>query len=48
MGEYNEALVAFDPAKMKPAVAVAEGGRGGEGEQLFSFLLRHGRCSRAG
>jgi transposase len=30
MGEYNEAFVAFDVAKMKHAVAVAEGGRSGE------------------
>jgi transposase len=30
MGDYHEAFVAFDVAKMKHAVAVAEGGRGGE------------------
>jgi transposase len=30
MAEYNEAFVAFDVAKMKHAVAVAEGGRSGE------------------
>jgi hypothetical protein len=30
MGEYYEAFVAFDVAKMKHAVAVAEGGRSGE------------------
>jgi transposase len=30
MGEYHEAFVAFDVAKLKHAVAVAEGGRGGE------------------
>lgn len=30
MAEYNEAFVAFDVAKMKHAVAVAEGGRRGE------------------
>ena len=30
MGEYNEAFVAFDVAKMKHAVAIAEGGRTGE------------------
>lgn len=30
MGEHSEAFVAFDVAKMKHAVAVAEGGRGGE------------------
>ena len=30
MGEFSEAFVAFDVAKMKHAVAVAEGGRTGE------------------
>ena len=30
MGEYSEAFVAFDVAKIKHAVAVAEGGRTGE------------------
>ncbi|WP_085033604.1 IS110 family transposase [Ensifer aridi] len=30
MGEYNEAFVAFDVAKKKHAVAIAEGGRSGE------------------
>jgi transposase len=30
MGEYSEAFVAFDVAKMKHAVAIADGGRGGE------------------
>ena len=30
MGEYSEAFVAFDVAKKKHAVAIAEGGRGGE------------------
>lgn len=30
MSEYNEAFVAFDVAKLKHAVAVAEGGRAGE------------------
>ena len=30
MGEYSEAFVAFDVAKTKHAVAIAEGGRGGE------------------
>ena len=30
MGEYSEAFVAFDVAKTKHAVAVADGGRGGE------------------
>lgn len=29
-GEYREALVAFDVAKMKRAIAIAEGGRTGE------------------
>ena len=30
MGKYNEAFVAFDGAKKKHAVAVAEGGRTAE------------------
>jgi transposase len=30
MGEYSEALVAFDTSKTKHAVAIADGGRGGE------------------
>jgi transposase len=30
MGEYSEAFVAFDTSKMKHAVAIADGGRGGE------------------
>jgi hypothetical protein len=30
MGEYSEAFVAFDVAKRKHAVAIAEGGRRGE------------------
>jgi len=30
MGEYSEVFVAFDVAKTKHAVAIAEGGRTGE------------------
>ena len=30
MGEYSEAFVAFDVAKTKHAVVIADGGRGGE------------------
>jgi transposase len=30
MGEYSEAFVAFDVAKRKHAVAIADGGRGSE------------------
>jgi transposase len=30
MGEHSEVYVAFDTAKLKHAVAVAEGGRSGE------------------
>src|SRR5829696_1818101 len=30
MGEYSEAFVAFDTSKAKHAVAIADGGRGGE------------------
>jgi len=29
-GEYGEAFVAFDVSKTKHAVAIADGGRGGE------------------
>jgi transposase len=29
-GEYSEAFVAFDVSKTRHAVAIAEGGRGGE------------------
>ena len=42
MGGYNEALVAFDVAKMKHAVAVAEGGRGGEVRFLGEIENRAG------
>ena len=30
MGEFSEAFVAFDVAKKKHAIAIAEGGRTGE------------------
>jgi transposase len=30
-GEYRDAVVAFDTSKAKHAVAIADGGRGGEG-----------------
>ena len=30
MGDYSEAFVAFDVSKTKHAVAIADGGRGGE------------------
>ena len=38
MGEYSEAFVAFDVAKQKHAVAVAEGGRRERCEGLSEFL----------
>src|ERR1700681_2280505 len=30
MGDHNEAFVAFDTSKLRNAVAIADGGRGGE------------------
>jgi hypothetical protein len=36
MGEYSELFVAFDVAKKKLAVAIAEGGRGAK----FGLLAR--------
>jgi transposase len=42
MGEYSEAFVAFDVAKMKHAVAVAEGGRTGEVRFLGEIENRPG------
>jgi len=41
MGEYSEAFVAFDVAKIKHAVAVAEGGR--TGEVRFLGEIENGR-----
>ena len=38
MGEYSEAFVAFDTSKMKHAVAIADGGRGGEVRFLGEIL----------
>ena len=38
MGKYSEAFVAFDVAKKKHAVAIAEGGRAGKSD--FSAMLR--------
>ena len=46
MGEYIEAFVAFDVAKMKHAVAVAEGGR--TGEVRFFGVNRRGIVDRLG
>jgi transposase len=44
MGEYSEAFVAFDVAKAKHAVAIAESGR--EGEIRFFGEIEKGlsRC----
>ena len=38
MGEYSEAFVAFDVAKTKHSVAIADGGRGGEVRFLGEIL----------
>jgi transposase len=46
MGEYSEAFVAFDVAKMKHAVAVAEGGRTGEIRFLGEIENRTGTIER--
>ena len=40
MGEYSEAFVAFDVSKTKHAVAIADGGRGGEVRFLGDILYR--------
>ena len=40
MGEYSEVFVAFDVAKNKPAVAIAEGGRTGEVRFMSRTILR--------
>ena len=45
MGEYSEAFVAFDVAKMKHAVAVAEGGR--TGEVRFLGEIENSQASRS-
>lgn len=42
MGQYSEAFVAFDVARMKHAVAVAEGGRSGEVRFLGEIERRGG------
>ncbi len=46
MGEYSEAFVAFDVAKIKHAVAVAEGGRTGEVRFLGEIENREGPIER--
>ena len=45
MGEYSEAFVAFDVAKTKHAVAVADGGRGGEVRFSAGWRIRRRRWS---
>jgi transposase len=42
MGKYSEAFVAFDTAKLKHAVAIAEGGRDGETRFLGEVENRPG------
>jgi transposase len=46
MGEYNEAFVAFDVAKMKHAVAIAEAGRAGEVRFLGEVENRPAKIER--
>ena len=46
MGKYSEAFVAFDVAKKKHAVAIAEGGR--TGRSGFSATSRTARCRSSG
>ena len=42
MGKYSEVFVAFDVAKKKHAVAIAEGGRTGEVRFLGDVETQHG------
>jgi transposase len=46
MGEHSEVYVAFDTAKLKHAVAVAEGGRGGEIRFVGEIENRPGTIER--
>jgi len=46
MGEDSEVYVAFDTAKLKHAVAVAEGGRGGEIRFVGEIENRPGTIER--
>jgi len=46
MGEYSEAFVAFDVAKMKHAVAIAEGDRAGEVRLALSHERQTGYRGR--
>ena len=46
MGEYSEAFVAFDTSKMKHAVAIADGGRGGEVRFLGDVASTPARVER--
>jgi transposase len=46
MGEYSEAFVAFDVSKMKHAVAIADGGRGGEVRFLGDISSSPGTVQR--
>ena len=46
MGEYSEAFVAFDVSKMKHAVAIADGGRGGEVRFLGDISSSPGTVER--
>ena len=46
MGEYSEAFVAFDTSKTKHAVAIADGGRGGEVRFLGDISSSPGTVER--
>jgi transposase len=46
MGKYSEAFVAFDVSKMKHAVAIADGGRGGEVRFLGDISSSPGTVER--
>jgi transposase len=46
MGEYSDAFVAFDVSKMKHAVAIADGGRGGEVRFLGDISSSPGTVER--
>ncbi len=45
MAEYSEAFVAFDVSKTKHAVAIADGGRGGEVRFVGEMSWRGGRVA---
>ena len=46
MGKHSQVFVAFDVAKRKHAVAIAEGG--GQGRSGFSAMSKTVRCRSSG